>query len=91
LIDEAGSRHHPQSSVVTSALGVSDDPVIESITFAIGRGDRILLCSDGLSRSLSTREVTGEFALQDLAERMMTSALQRDGSDNISLALIEFS
>ncbi|MGB7372259.1 PP2C family protein-serine/threonine phosphatase, partial [Erythrobacter sp.] len=71
-------------------LGVSTDPLIESRTLDIASGDRVLLCSDGLSRSLSERDVSGAIALEALADRMMTSALQRDGGDNVSLVLIEF-
>ena len=91
LIDEAGSRNHPQASVITSALGMNADPMIESLTFDIAGGDRILLCSDGLSRSLSDRDVTGGLDLKILADRLITNALQRDGADNVSLVLIEFS
>ncbi|MGB3710813.1 MAG: protein phosphatase 2C domain-containing protein [Erythrobacter sp.] len=90
LIDEAGSQNHPQASVITSALGVSTDPLIESRTLDVAPGDRVLLCSDGLSRSLSERDVAGAIALAALADRLMTSALQRDGGDNVSLVLIEF-
>lgn len=89
LIDEAGANAHPQANVITSALGMAD-PVIDMLTPTIRSGDRLLLCSDGLSRSLGDRDATGDLPLDALADRLMTSALQRDGSDNISLVLIEF-
>lgn len=90
LIDEAGAKAHPQASVITSALGMAAEPVIDTLTPTIRSGDRVLLCSDGLSRSLGDRDATGDLPLDALADRLMTSALQRDGSDNISLVLIEF-
>lgn len=90
LIDEAGSHTHPHANVVTSALGSSGQPLIESISLSIQPGDRVLLCSDGLSRSLKAPDVTGELALPDLADRMMTQALERDGRDNVSLVLVQF-
>lgn len=89
-IDEAAAHRHPQANVITSALGVTADPVIETITLDIARGDRVLLCSDGLSRSLSKNDAAGSLALPALAERLLSGALHRDGSDNVSLILIEF-
>lgn len=90
LIDEAGSHTHPQANVVTSALGSSGQPLIEGISVAIEPGDRVLLCSDGLSRSLKAQDIIGDLALPELADRMMTQALERDGRDNVSLVLIQF-
>lgn len=90
LIDEAESRSHPHASVITSALGTNALPLIESSTIPISSGDRVLLCSDGLSRSLGEDDAMGELPPAVLADRMMAAAIERDGSDNVSLVLIQF-
>lgn len=81
--------HHPHANVITNALGTSAEVRIDTVTVDLIPHDRILLCSDGLSRSLSDRDVAGDCGLDPLADRMLTNALQRDGQDNISLILVE--
>ncbi|WP_374408446.1 PP2C family serine/threonine-protein phosphatase [Pelagerythrobacter sp.] len=85
--DEAA--HHPQANVITNALGVGETLTIDRTSCHLLPGDRLLLCSDGLSRSLSDRDFTFVEPLAAQADRLLTNALQRDGSDNISLALVE--
>ena len=91
LIDEPAARTHPQANVVTSALGTGVPPLIESVTIPVAPGDRVLLCSDGLSRSLQEADVGGEIALPELADGLLAAAMERDGSDNASLVLVRFS
>ena len=82
------AAHHPHANVITSALGTSAEPRIDSAKLTLESGDRLLLCSDGLSRSLSERDVIGDTTMDGLADRLLTNALQRDGSDNISLIIV---
>lgn len=89
MITPEQALHHPHANVITNALGTSVEVRIDTNAIQLMSGDRILLCSDGLSRSLSERDVAGECALDPLADRMLTNALQRDGHDNISLILVE--
>lgn len=89
VITPEQAQHHPHANVITNALGTSTEVRIDTAEVDLNSGDRILLCSDGLSRSLSERDVAGDCALDPLADRMLTNALQRDGGDNISLILVE--
>ncbi|WP_379923225.1 PP2C family protein-serine/threonine phosphatase [Erythrobacter sp. R86502] len=91
LIDEATSHTHPQANVVTSALGSSRYPLIEEIAVSILPGDRVLLCSDGLSRSLRAQDILNQKPLPELADQMLMQALERDGRDNVSFVLVQFS
>lgn len=89
LLTAQAADHHPQSNVVTRALGVHDLPGVETICVAPRRGDRILLCSDGLSRSLAKDELSAAVPIGTLAASLLANALYRDGSDNVSLVLLE--
>jgi serine/threonine protein phosphatase PrpC len=80
---------HPQSHVVTRALGVDDDPRLQTVSVRLKPGDRLLICSDGLSRSFATGDATSD-PIEALAETMLANALARDGTDNVSLVLIKF-
>lgn len=84
------AAHHPRANVITNALGVGETLTIDRALHRLAPGDRLLLCSDGLSRSLCDRDVANADPLETQADRLLTNALQRDGGDNISFALIEF-
>jgi serine/threonine protein phosphatase PrpC len=86
LSPDAAIRH-PKSNVITRALGVEPDIVIDRVTLPILRGDRIMLCSDGISRSLGDTLPTAP-SIAALAQQLLDSALSRDGSDNASLIII---
>jgi serine/threonine protein phosphatase PrpC len=83
------AESHPQSHVVTRALGVDDDPRLQTVSVLLKPGDRLLLCSDGLSRSLQEADAAGD-TIDTLADRMLANALARDGSDNVSLVILEW-
>lgn len=90
LIDAATGSNHPQANVVTSALGTSVEPLIECTSITAARGDLVLLCSDGLSRSLKEKDIAAAFDLSTLADYLIEQMLERDGHDNGSLVLVEF-
>jgi len=89
LTPEAAERH-PRSNVVTRALGICDDPGLQMTSAILAPGDRLLLCSDGLSRSLQPDDAAHRDAEQ-LCDHLLGNALRRDGSDNVSLIVVEIS
>lgn len=82
------AAHHPQANVITRALGVSERIELDRVTVDLRDGDRLLLCSDGLSRSLQTRGCVASDTLDQSVDRMLAHALTADGSDNISLVVL---
>ena len=89
LLAAERADNHPQSHVVTRALGIDDDPRLQTTSVRLSPGDRLLLCSDGLSRSLTAADISDD-AIETLACRMLANALARDGSDNVSLIILEW-
>lgn len=88
-IDAAAAERHPQANLITRALGVAPTIEIDTCEVALRAGDRLLLCSDGLSRSLAGSDfATLPDGLEPAADTLMTNALRRDGSDNVTLMLI---
>ena len=88
LLTPEAAAHHPQANVITRALGVDRVCDIDSRLVDFAEGDRFLLCSDGLSRSLRDADFI-DGAIDALADELVANALRRDGADNISLILIE--
>ncbi|MDE2410312.1 MAG: serine/threonine-protein phosphatase [Sphingomonadales bacterium] len=89
LLDPDRAGHHPQANVVTRALGIDAQASIDRLAIDLCPGDRLLLCSDGLSRTLQPAEILAHADLDRAAARLLEQALLRDGSDNVSLVLID--
>lgn len=86
------ARTHPQRNVVTQCLGLGD-PQPDQLVGQWQRGDRLLLCSDGLTDELEDDEITeiltrhGDLAAARAA--LIEAALTGGGRDNISVVLLE--
>jgi serine/threonine protein phosphatase PrpC len=87
------AERHPQRSIVTRALGVDPDVEVDTQTIELREGDRILLCSDGLSSMVdqdSIAEVLNDRAdPQDASELLVQLANDAGGEDNITAVVIE--
>jgi serine/threonine protein phosphatase PrpC len=86
-LSPGAAARHPQSNVITRALGVEHKVTVDHVTLPVRPGDGILLCSDGVSRSLGDTLPTAP-SIAALAQQLLDSALSRDGSDNASLIII---
>ncbi len=84
---------HPQRNIVTRALGVEADVLVDVFDVELVAGDRYLLCSDGLTDEL-TDEVISEVFAQDLDAdatntKLVEMANAAGGHDNITCVLID--
>ena len=84
---------HPRRSMLTKALqtGNSSTPDVREID--VRAGDRLLLCSDGLTAVLSDEALCGQLAaiadLSELGRRLVELANEGGGPDNITCVLAD--
>ncbi|MGH2527839.1 MAG: Stp1/IreP family PP2C-type Ser/Thr phosphatase [Actinomycetota bacterium] len=94
-ISETEAEAHPQRSVLTRALGVDMFVDVDDDVVQVRSGDRLLLCTDGLTGMVSEDEIRE--MLQDVAdpaeaaERLVRSANEGGGVDNITVVILDFS
>ncbi|MDB5718321.1 MAG: Protein serine/threonine phosphatase PrpC, regulation of stationary phase, partial [Sphingomonas bacterium] len=91
LICVEEAARHPMGNVITRAVGVSPDFSLDIVEGAADAGDSFLLCSDGLTRCLSDRElatIAAEGDPQQACERMLAMTLARGAPDNVSIVLV---
>lgn len=92
-ISEAEAERHPKANVITRAVGAGGDQLeLEKRTGQLKEGDRLLLCSDGLSKTLP-EELLAELLAGDdesAAERLVTAALMAKVTDNVTAVTIDF-
>ncbi|MFG1954896.1 PP2C family protein-serine/threonine phosphatase [Micromonospora sp. NPDC048830] len=84
------ARHHPQRSLVTRAVqGADTPPAIGTITLLAG--DRLLLCSDGLSDYVEDTAIAATLALygdrQQCGEQLVKLAHQAGAPDNVTVVV----
>jgi PPM family protein phosphatase len=84
---------HPQRSILTRALGVDGDVEVDETTHQVKPGDRILLCSDGLTGMVPEGEIQrilGEREdPQRAAEALVDAANEAGGQDNITAVVLD--
>lgn len=87
--------NHPQRSVITRALGMSADVEVDLFEERLETGDRLLLCSDGLSSMIDEEHITEllgrDERIEELAWSLIEAANQAGGEDNISVVVVDLS
>jgi protein phosphatase len=89
-VEEAA--RHPQRNILTRALGIEADPVIDSWELEPVLGDRYLLCSDGLFNELDDDRLAEALAVgsvQEVADRLVDEAVDNGGHDNVTVLVAE--
>ena len=89
--DEA--RVHPNRSVITRALGSDPAMYADHFMLNIDQGDRLILCSDGLSGMVPDREIervaTESETPQLAADNLVDAALAAGGADNVTVVVVD--
>ncbi len=82
-----------QRNIVTQGMGLEPTVVVAMGRFPLRRGDRFLVCSDGLSGKVDDQELQRTLALaatvEVIAGKLLATALERGGEDNITLVVAE--
>ena len=92
-LTESDARIHPNRSVITRALGTDANMVADAYAIDAAAGDRLLLCSDGLTGMLEDAriaEILGGYRDPDTSARALIDAANESGGhDNISVIVVD--
>jgi hypothetical protein len=84
---------HPQRHILTRALGVSSQVDTDMWELELRTGDRLLLCSDGLTNEVGIDElaaILGEVDDPELAaQQLVDTANRHGGADNITVVVVD--
>lgn len=91
-LTEEQAKEHPKRNVLMKALGANDPVEIDIFDCDIEVSD-ILLCSDGLTNMLDQesieRVLLSDYSVEDKVIRLIKKAINRGGTDNVSVAYLE--
>ena len=85
---------HPHRSVITRRSAPSGEIQPDLVEMELRlRGDRLLLCSDGLTGMVADTEIeqalSGTGQPQETAEMLVTAALAAGGEDNVTVVVVD--
>lgn len=87
------AESHPQRNIVTRALGLDEPVQVDVYPLDVVQGDRIILCSDGLTTMVRERDIEriarNEADPQRAAEQLVDAANSAGGEDNTSVVVID--
>ena len=87
------ARNHPDKNIITRAMGVKDEAEADFYEFRIKRGDKILMCTDGLSNMVEDEDmfglVKGSRDVVEAVQMLIDRANSNGGRDNIGVVLAE--
>ena len=93
MMTDADARRHPWRNVVTRAIGGGADPDVDVTEIKVATGDRVLLCSDGLSSVVPHERIESLFnearSLQETCDALVDAANEAGGPDNITVLTIQ--
>jgi type VI secretion system protein ImpM len=82
----------PRPNVITRAIGGCDGLEVEHLGFDVRVGDRLLLCSDGLYREMSTAQIAELLRSGDAistVETLLQHVLRGEAADNVTVVVVD--
>ena len=87
------ARSHPHRNLITRALGLERQMRSDIFRLDTAEGDKLLLCSDGLSNVVGEEELlsltNAASSLENAAEVLLALALERGAPDNVTVLLLK--
>ncbi|MDQ3304972.1 MAG: Stp1/IreP family PP2C-type Ser/Thr phosphatase [Actinomycetota bacterium] len=87
------ARTHPQRNILTRVLGNEPDVEVDTWEIIPQRGDRYLLCSDGLFNEVDDDRIAAVLRRladpEDAAHELVDMANQHGGRDNVSVVVVD--
>lgn len=91
LLSPEQARVHPQRNLVTRALGSKPSVEVDLFEGQIGKGDALVLCTDGLTNYVRDAEIEAivrQNSARDAGQILVDLAKERGGRDNITVMIV---
>jgi serine/threonine protein phosphatase PrpC len=92
LISREEALTHPHGNMITRAVGATEDLHLDMDIQKLARGDRYLLCSDGLTKHINDVELEAylrEGSPEDCCRRLIDTTLARGAGDNVTVIIVD--
>ncbi len=92
ILTQDEAQNHRLRNVITNALGASEEVKLDIVHFEIEEGDKIFLCSDGISMLISDNyltEIISNSSPENAVAQLIAEANRRGSPDNITAIVLE--
>jgi protein phosphatase len=93
VIAAEDAENHPESNVITRALGFHDEPLPDIWRIPARTGTRLLICSDGLTKEIGDEwlrmHLGAGMSAAETASALVDAALAAGGRDNVTLVIVD--
>ena len=86
------ARTHPKKNIITRALGTQNTVNIDYFKVIWEKGDRLLLCTDGLTNMLEEKQILSileEHPDVDVVDAFISASLDAGANDNVTVAMVQ--
>jgi len=94
LISEKDAKKHKLKNIITRSVGYQEEVEIDVTKVELKTGDKILLCSDGLTNMIEDKEIQNIINTSDIqssCRALINKANEKGGDDNITVVLCDVS
>jgi protein phosphatase len=93
-LTRAQASEHPQKNLITRALGAEEEVDVDTAVLPVEAGDRLLLCSDGLSDMVPETKMFNLLTshpedTEKTVHALVRAALDAGGADNITVVVVD--
>jgi protein phosphatase len=91
MLKEENARSHAMKNVITRSVGFERDVTPDILIKTLVAGDKLLLCSDGLSGLVEDRriaEICSNSKLPEIVPNLISEAKANGGDDNVTVLLL---
>ena len=93
VLSPQDAERHPESNVVTRALGFREEPRPDYWLLPVQKGMRLLVCSDGLTKELPAARIhlhlAARLSAAETAGALVDAALAAGGRDNVTVVVVD--
>jgi protein phosphatase len=92
IISARDAKGHRLKNIITRSVGYQEEVESDICVKDLKEGDRILLCTDGLSNLVEDGEIKSivlENSLQEACQKLVDLANERGGDDNITVVVVQ--
>lgn len=89
--DEA--KKHPDRNIITRAIGITNEAIVDFFDLRLSEGDILLLCTDGLTGMVDDdmifETVQSSRDIVEMVEELVMLANKNGGKDNIGVVMVQ--
>jgi serine/threonine protein phosphatase PrpC len=93
ILTQEEGRNHPQRNILARALGSNEEVEVDTTVSVLGRGCKILMCTDGLYTMVPDTRIQEILSRGDhpqvLIDQLVAAANEAGGRDNVTALLIQ--